>query len=110
LIYRTKDDTPLFYRTGNIRGEITSTDELLNDGHPAYKKLGELTTVDDLILTYQYLGNCGGCFSAVVFKRNPSPSIVAEYYFDPAKYGEPEGPTLTKYDNKMRKLAVYKIE
>jgi uncharacterized protein YecT (DUF1311 family) len=110
LIYKTKDDTPLFYRTGNIRGEITSHAELLSQKYPGYKKLGELTKPDDLILTYTYIGNCGGCFSAVVFARKPTLSIVAEYYFDPAKYGEPEGPTLTKYDSKKRKLAVYKIE
>lgn len=70
LIYKTKDDTPLFYRTGNIRGEITSNDELLRQKHPAYKKIGELTTKNHLILTYGYLGNCGGASQPLSSRGN----------------------------------------
>ena len=110
LIYRTKDDTPLFYRTGNIRGEVSSREALLADRHPAYRRLGQLTNRNHLILMISYIGNCGGCFSAMVFSREPSFRVVAEYYFDPAKYGEPEGPTLKEYDNTGKLSETYIIE
>ena len=110
LVYKTQDDTPLFYRTGNIRGEVVSHEELLMSARPAYNKLGQLTKASNLVLRYDYLGNCGGCFSAVIFSRTPVFQVVAEYYFDPAKYGEIEGPTLKKYDSKGGLVASYKIE
>lgn len=110
LVYVTRDDKPLFYRTGNIRGEVIPHSKLLIDQHPAYKKLGQLTNSSNIILVIGYTGNCGGCFSAVVMEREPSFKVVAEYYFDPAKYGEPEGPILKKYDNAGEVSETYRIE
>ena len=110
LVYKTKDDTPLFYRTGNIRGEVIPHEQLLTNEHPAYKKLGQLTKASNLILRYDYLGNCGGCFSAVIFSKEPSLKVVAEYYFDPDKYGDTGGPVLKRYNNSKDKIAIYKLD
>jgi hypothetical protein len=110
LIYRTEDDTPLFYRTGNINGKVLPHDSLLTSTHPPYKMLGRLTKSNDLIVIIGYFGNCGGCFSGLVFDREPIFSLAAEYYFDPAKYGELEGPMLKRYDSSGKILESYRVE
>lgn len=115
LIYRTKDETPLFFRAG-IWGEVLTRGELQQRAKTAPKfdkfvftKLYELSKADQLTLIYGAPGSsCGGCFSILTFATTPDFKMTGTYWFDPDKYQTEGGPNMRAYDANQNETARFR--
>jgi hypothetical protein len=107
LVYKIESQKPVYYKIANIGWhEVVDGSEYLEGDGQINKIISTSINPSDLILSFGYSGNCGGCYSIYIFADLAELKLKKRFYFSPAKYqGEVE--KLIEYNSDGLKLKEY---
>jgi hypothetical protein len=94
LIYDNETQQVLFHKYGNFTKFKVNT---LKSDIDKYSQVFRNISKTQLIIRYNYIGNCGGCYSLLFFSTSNKFEYLGMVYYEPDKYGYHNGIINRKY-------------